>query len=59
MVTESSNVEKVTQEITLGVDGIKAEIAQLNAAVNHANELSKKIPEIIAVLQEELSWFKV
>jgi methyl-accepting chemotaxis protein len=59
VITESSNLEKATQEITQGMNEMANGAEQVNTAVNHVNEISVKTREGIAILIEEVSRFKV
>lgn len=59
MITQSFNSEKAVQELAFGMQEMKSNVDQIYAAVDHANELTKRIPEILATLQKEISKFKV
>jgi len=59
VIQESKNLEKVTQEITGGMNEMAAGAEQINIAVNRVNDLSLKNREYIDVLMKEVSRFKV
>jgi methyl-accepting chemotaxis protein len=59
VIQESTNLEKVTQEITLGMSEMASGASQMNASVNHINEISGKNREDISVLMKEVSRFRV
>jgi methyl-accepting chemotaxis protein len=59
VMTESHNLEKVTQEITGGMNEMASGADQVNIAVNHVNEISIKNRESIDSLIHEVSRFKV
>jgi methyl-accepting chemotaxis protein len=58
-MNESRNLEKVTQEITGGMNEMASGADQMNIAVNHVNEISGKNRDAIDVLLKEVSRFKV
>ena len=59
VIEESRNLETATQEITQGMNEMVTGVEQVNIAVNHVNELSRKNRENIALLMKEVSSFKV
>ena len=59
VIQESNNLEKATQEITGGMNEIASGADQINAAVNHVNEISAKNREGIDTLIREVARFKV
>jgi methyl-accepting chemotaxis protein len=59
VIQESQNLEKITQEITGGMNEMATGADQINVAVNHVNELSLKNREGIGILMQEVSRFKV
>ena len=59
VITESINLEKMTQEITSGMNEMAIGADQINLAVNHVNEISGKNREGIFNLLQEVSRFKV
>jgi methyl-accepting chemotaxis protein len=59
VIIESRNLEKVTQEITSGMNEMATGADQINIAVNHVNEISGKNREGIDSLIKEVSKFKV
>jgi methyl-accepting chemotaxis protein len=58
-IQESDNLEKVTQEITLGMNEMASGAEQINAAITQVNEISAKNREGITALIREVSKFKV
>jgi methyl-accepting chemotaxis protein len=59
VIVESDNLEKVTQEITCGMNEMANGAEQINIAVNHVNDISVKNREGIDHLMMEVSKFKV
>jgi len=59
VIRESTNLEKATQEITLGMNEMAAGANEINLAVNHVNEISIKNRGAIEALINEVSRFKV
>ena len=59
VIQESTSLEKTTQEITSGMNEMASGASQMNASVNHINEISGKNREDIAILMKEVSRFKV
>ena len=59
VINESANLEKVTQEIKLGISEMAAGAAQINVAINHVKDITRKNRENIGILVEEVSKFKV
>jgi len=59
VIEESLNLEKATQEITGGMNEMANGAEQINAAVNHVNEISNRNREGIDVLMREVARFKV
>jgi methyl-accepting chemotaxis protein len=59
VMKESQNLEKVTQEITGGMNEMSSGAEQINVAINHVNELSNKNRDGIDTLLREVSRFKV
>jgi methyl-accepting chemotaxis protein len=59
VMNESRNLEKVTQEITGGMNEMATGADQINLAVNNVNEMTVKNREAIADLLKEVSRFKV
>jgi methyl-accepting chemotaxis protein len=59
VIQESQNLEKVTQEITSGMNEMANGADQINIAVNQVNEISGKNREGISSLIREVSRFKV
>jgi len=59
VINESHNLELVTQEITSGMNEMADGAEQVNAAVNHVNEISIKNRKSIETLMHEVSRFKV
>ena len=58
VIHEADNLEKVTQEITRGVNDMASGKNQVNTAINHTNELSGKNHEYIGLLIKEVSRLK-
>jgi methyl-accepting chemotaxis protein len=56
---ESQNLERVTQEITGGMNEMANGADQINVAVNNVNEMTQQNREAIDVLIKEVSRFKV
>ena len=59
VIKESKNLEKMTVEISNGMKEIASGAEQINIAVNHVNDISKKTKEYIETLFTEISKFKV
>jgi len=59
VMKESRNLERVTQEITGGMNEMSSGAEQINVAVNNVNEMTVKNREAIADLLKEVSRFKV
>jgi len=59
VITESSNLEKITQEIEGGMNEMATGSDQVNIAVNNVAELSSRNREGISTLTQEVSKFKV
>jgi methyl-accepting chemotaxis protein len=59
VITESQNLEKVTQEITGGMNEMASGADQINVAVHNVNEMTNKNREAIDALIREVSRFKV
>jgi methyl-accepting chemotaxis protein len=59
VILESDNLEKVTQEITCGMNEMASGAQQINTAVNQVNVISGKNHESIEALIREVSRFKV
>jgi len=59
VMNECHNLEKITQEITGGMNEMATGADQVNTAVNHVNGISGKNSEAIEVLMKEVSRFKV
>jgi methyl-accepting chemotaxis protein len=59
VIKESQNLERVTQEITSGMNEMASGADQINIAVTRVNELSSKNRERIDSLMREVSRFKV
>jgi len=59
VMKESRNLEKVTQEITGGMNEMASGADQVNIAVNNVNEMTVKNREAIDSLIKEVSRFKV
>jgi methyl-accepting chemotaxis protein len=59
VMKESQNLEKLTQEITGGMNEMANGADEMNMAVNNVNEISSKNRESISILMKEVSKFKV
>ncbi|MCL2411755.1 MAG: methyl-accepting chemotaxis protein [Treponema sp.] len=59
VITESTNLEKITQEITYGITEMATSTDEVNRAVNNVNELSNRTRESISSLVKVVSQFKV
>jgi len=59
VIQESKNLEKVTQEITNGINEMAAGAEQVNKAVNTVNDLTGRTKENISSLVKSVSGFKV
>jgi methyl-accepting chemotaxis protein len=59
LMKENQNLEKVKHEITGGMNETASGAEQVNAAVNHVNEISAKNREGIENLIRKVSRFKV
>jgi methyl-accepting chemotaxis protein len=59
VIQESKNLEKVTQEITGGMNEMASGTEQINIAVNRVNELSGQNRDNIDILVREVSRFKI
>jgi methyl-accepting chemotaxis protein len=59
VIQESKNLEKVTQEITGGMNEMATGADQINVAVNRVNELSGQNRDNIDILVREVSRFKI
>jgi methyl-accepting chemotaxis protein len=59
VIRESQNLEKVTQEITGGMNEMADGADQINLAVNNVNGMTQKNRDAIDVLIKEVSRFKV
>jgi methyl-accepting chemotaxis protein len=59
VMNESQNLEKMTQEITNGMNEMATGADQVNVAVSHVNEISGKNRDSINNLMIEVSRFKV
>jgi methyl-accepting chemotaxis protein len=58
-MNESRNLERVTQEITGGMNEMATGAEQVNVAVHNVNEMTQKNRESIDSLMKEVSRFKV
>jgi methyl-accepting chemotaxis protein len=58
-MNESRNLEKITQEITGGMNEMASGADQVNVAVHNVNDISNKNREAIDNLIQEVSRFKV
>jgi methyl-accepting chemotaxis protein len=56
---ESQNLEKMTQEITGGMNEMASGADQINVAVHNVNDMTQKNREAIDSLIKEVSRFKV
>jgi methyl-accepting chemotaxis protein len=59
VIKESQNLEKVTQEITSGMNEMASGADQINVAVHQVNEISIRNRQGIEGLMREVSRFKV
>jgi methyl-accepting chemotaxis protein len=59
VIMENANLEKTTREISGGMNNMAGEAGEINAAVNHVNEISKSNKDNISRLFAEVSKFKV
>ncbi|MCL2793656.1 MAG: methyl-accepting chemotaxis protein, partial [Spirochaetaceae bacterium] len=59
VIQESTNLEKVTQEISSGMNEMASGADEINIAVNHVNEITIKNREAIDTLMKEVLQFKV
>jgi len=59
VMTESQNLERVTQEITGGMNEMASGADQINVAVHNVNEMTTKNRDAIDALINEVSKFKV
>jgi methyl-accepting chemotaxis protein len=59
VIQESKNLEKVTQEITGGMNEMATGADQINVAVHRVNEISGQNREGLDILVQEVSRFKV
>ena len=59
VIQESRNLEKVTQEITNGMNEMAVGAEQVNKAVNAVNDLTGRTRENISSLVQAVSQFKV
>jgi methyl-accepting chemotaxis protein len=59
VIAESSNLERVTQEIESGMNEMASGAEQINVAVHNVSELSGKNRESIDDLLKEVSKFKI
>jgi len=59
VITESSNLEKITQEIESGMNEMASGADQINVAVNNVNGMTQKNREAIDELRKEVSKFIV
>jgi methyl-accepting chemotaxis protein len=59
VMSESRNLEKMTQEITGGMNEMASGADQINIAVHNVNEMTGKNREAIGALIQEVSRFKV
>jgi methyl-accepting chemotaxis protein len=59
VITESRNLEKVTQEISNGMNEMAAGAEEISAAVGRVNEISLLNREYINTLVEAVTKFKV
>jgi len=58
VIRESENLEKATQEISLGMNEMATGAEHINSAVNHVNQISGRNREAIDVVIKEVSQFK-
>jgi methyl-accepting chemotaxis protein len=59
VMNESRNLERITQEITGGMNEMANGANEINSAVNNVSEISNKNREGINTLMREVSKFKV
>ena len=59
VIVESRNLEKVTIEISNGMNEMAGSASEINTAVSHVNHMSRKTREHIETLIDEVSKFKV
>jgi methyl-accepting chemotaxis protein len=59
VIQESTNLERVTQEISSGMSEMASGAEQINIAVNRVNEISGLNRDGIKALINEVSRFKV
>jgi len=59
VMKESQNLERVTQEITGGMNEMASGADQINVAVHNINDMTQKNREAIDTLIKEVSRFKV
>ena len=59
VMNESRNLERVTQEITGGMNEMASGSDQINSAVNNVNDMTRKNQDAVADLLKEVSRFKV
>jgi methyl-accepting chemotaxis protein len=59
VIAESSNLEKITQEIEGGMNEMAAGADQINIAVHNVSEMSTKNRLAIDDLMKEVSKFKI
>jgi len=59
VITESQNLEKITQEIEGGMNEMATGADQINIAVNNVNGMTQKNRDAIDILIQEVSRFKV
>ena len=59
VIVEGRNLEKVTEEITFGMNEMASGAEQINTAANEVNQISMKNRQSIEALVKEVSRFKV
>ena len=59
IIDESSNLGKITEEITCGMNEMATGVVQINKAIHIVNEISGKNRDGLKVLLKEVSRFKV
>ncbi len=59
VMNESRNLERVTQEITGGMNEMASGADQVNVAVHNVNDISTKNRQSIDALIHEVSRFKI
>jgi methyl-accepting chemotaxis protein len=59
VLTESTNLSRITEETTAGMNEMASGAEQINVAVHNVNELSHKTREDVGILMREISRFKV